>query len=151
MGLPQWGAAFASRHYKLKGGKNLINVLNKKKTILLLSSRGHQKVFEAWFLLVQCAHWVQVCVQLLGTSGLEDRGPLLWLLTFYHHPTNRGHHRDLQLVRVQKLNSPFFPFFFFFVFYLKFCFFSGFCFSWSSCHFDPDENIPASIDYHEIW
>ncbi|XP_034451155.1 Fanconi anemia group C protein isoform X1 [Hippoglossus hippoglossus] len=66
------------------------------------STRGHQKVFEAWFLLVQCAHWVQVSVQLLGTNGLEDRGPLLWLLTFYHHPTNRGHHRDLQLVQARE-------------------------------------------------
>ncbi|XP_019958245.1 Fanconi anemia group C protein isoform X2 [Paralichthys olivaceus] len=66
------------------------------------STRGHQKVFEAWFLLVQCAHWVQVSVQLLGTSGLEDRGPLLWLLNFYHHPTNRGHLRDLQLVQARE-------------------------------------------------
>ncbi|XP_023249311.1 Fanconi anemia group C protein isoform X1 [Seriola lalandi dorsalis] len=65
-------------------------------------TRGHHKVFEAWFLLVQCAHWVQVTVQLLGTSGHEDCGPLLWLLTFYHHPTNRGHHRALQLVHVRE-------------------------------------------------
>ncbi|KAG7223377.1 hypothetical protein INR49_032204 [Caranx melampygus] len=65
-------------------------------------TRGHHKVFEAWFLLVQCAHWVQVGVQLLGESGPEDCGPLLWLLTFYYHPTNRGHHRALQLVRVQE-------------------------------------------------
>lgn len=64
------------------------------------SCRGHRKVFEAWFLLVQCAHWVQVAVQLLVTLGPDDCGPLLWLLTFYHHPTNRGHHRELQLVRV---------------------------------------------------
>uniref|UniRef100_A0A8D3CT24 FA complementation group C n=1 Tax=Scophthalmus maximus TaxID=52904 RepID=A0A8D3CT24_SCOMX len=68
---------------------------------LLPSSRGHHRVFEAWFLLVQCAHWVQVTVQLLGTKGPEDCGPLLWLLTFYHHPTNRGHHRALQLVRLE--------------------------------------------------
>ncbi|XP_071339519.1 Fanconi anemia group C protein isoform X2 [Trachinotus anak] len=65
-------------------------------------SDGHHKVFEAWFLLVQCAHWVQVTLQLLGTSGPEDCGPLLWLLTFYHHPTNRGHHRALQLVHVKE-------------------------------------------------
>ncbi|XP_031712476.1 Fanconi anemia group C protein isoform X1 [Anarrhichthys ocellatus] len=58
----------------------------------------YHKVFEAWFLLVQCAHWVQVAVQLLVTSEPEDCGPLLWLLIFYHHPTNRGHHRALQLV-----------------------------------------------------
>uniref|UniRef100_G3NVE5 FA complementation group C n=2 Tax=Gasterosteus aculeatus aculeatus TaxID=481459 RepID=G3NVE5_GASAC len=62
------------------------------------SGRFHT-VFEAWFLLVQCSHWVQVAVQLLVTSEPEDCAPLLWLLTFYHHPTNRGHHRALQLVR----------------------------------------------------
>uniref|UniRef100_A0A672GIB1 FA complementation group C n=1 Tax=Salarias fasciatus TaxID=181472 RepID=A0A672GIB1_SALFA len=56
-------------------------------------------VFEAWFLLVQCAHWVQVAVQLLATSGPEDCGLLLWLLTFYHHPTDRWHHRAAQLVQ----------------------------------------------------
>uniref|UniRef100_A0A665X6F4 FA complementation group C n=1 Tax=Echeneis naucrates TaxID=173247 RepID=A0A665X6F4_ECHNA len=61
--------------------------------ISLLFCRRQHKVFEAWFLLVQCAHWIQVTVQLLGTSGCEDCGPLLWLLTFYHHPTNRGHNR----------------------------------------------------------
>ncbi|XP_051806822.1 Fanconi anemia group C protein isoform X1 [Acanthochromis polyacanthus] len=61
------------------------------------STRGHYKVFETWFLLVQCAHWVQAAVQLLVTSP-EDCGPLLRLLTFYHHPTNRWHHRALQLV-----------------------------------------------------
>ncbi|KAM7017971.1 Fanconi anemia group C protein [Tautogolabrus adspersus] len=66
------------------------------------SLEGHHTVFEAWFLLVQCAHWVQVAVQLLVTSGPEDGGPLLWLLTFYHHPTNRGHHRAQQLVRAKE-------------------------------------------------
>ncbi|KAM9360479.1 Fanconi anemia group C protein [Symphorus nematophorus] len=66
------------------------------------STRGHYKVFEAWFLLVQCAHWVQVAIQLLVTSEPEDCGPLLWLLTFYHHPTNKGHHRALQLVRAKE-------------------------------------------------
>ncbi|KAL6114034.1 fancc [Pungitius sinensis] len=65
------------------------------------SGRYH-KVFEAWFLLVQCSHWVQVAVQLLVTSEPEDCAPLLWLLTFYHHPTNRGHHRALQLVRCRE-------------------------------------------------
>uniref|UniRef100_A0A3Q2GHW7 FA complementation group C n=1 Tax=Cyprinodon variegatus TaxID=28743 RepID=A0A3Q2GHW7_CYPVA len=54
------------------------------------------RVFEAWFLLAQCAHWVQVAVQLLVTSGPEDCGSLLWLLTFYHRPTNRWHHRAVQ-------------------------------------------------------
>ncbi|MEQ2221234.1 hypothetical protein ILYODFUR_013680, partial [Ilyodon furcidens] len=60
--------------------------------------RGPHKVFEAWFLLLQCGHWVQMAVQLLVTSGPEDCGPLLWLLVFYHHPTNRWHHRASQLV-----------------------------------------------------
>ncbi|TMS04078.1 Fanconi anemia group C protein [Larimichthys crocea] len=64
--------------------------------------RGHHKVFDAWFLLVQCAHWVQAAVQLLVTSGPEDCGPLMWLLTFYHHPTNRWHHRALQLVHAKE-------------------------------------------------
>ncbi|XP_029960966.1 Fanconi anemia group C protein isoform X2 [Salarias fasciatus] len=62
-------------------------------------TRGRHAVFEAWFLLVQCAHWVQVAVQLLATSGPEDCGLLLWLLTFYHHPTDRWHHRAAQLVQ----------------------------------------------------
>uniref|UniRef100_A0A667X8B2 FA complementation group C n=1 Tax=Myripristis murdjan TaxID=586833 RepID=A0A667X8B2_9TELE len=66
------------------------------------SRRGQCVVFEAWFLLVQCAHWVQAAVQLLVTAGPDDCGPLLWLLTFYHHPTNRGHHRTLQLVRIHQ-------------------------------------------------
>ena len=56
-------------------------------------------MFEAWLLLVQCAHWVEVAVQLLVSPGPLDRELLLWLLTFYHHPTNRGHHRTLQLVK----------------------------------------------------
>ncbi|XP_038558540.1 Fanconi anemia group C protein [Micropterus salmoides] len=66
------------------------------------STRGLHRVFEAWFLLVQCGHWMQVAVQLLVTAGPEDCGPLLWLLTFYHHPTNRGHHRALQLVHAKE-------------------------------------------------
>ncbi|XP_041642457.1 Fanconi anemia group C protein isoform X2 [Cheilinus undulatus] len=66
------------------------------------SLEGHHKVFEAWFLLVQCAHWVQVAVHLLASSGPEDSGPFLWLLTFFHHPTNRGHHRAQQLVRAKE-------------------------------------------------
>ncbi|XP_042344212.1 Fanconi anemia group C protein [Plectropomus leopardus] len=66
------------------------------------SSRGHYKVFEAWFLLVHCAHWVQVAVRLLVTSGPEDCGALLWLLNFYYHPTNRGHRRTFQLVCVKE-------------------------------------------------
>ncbi|XP_047236292.1 Fanconi anemia group C protein isoform X3 [Girardinichthys multiradiatus] len=63
--------------------------------------RGPHKVFEAWFLLLQCGHWVQMAVQLLVTSGPEDCGPLLWLLVFYHHPTNRWHHRASQLVQAK--------------------------------------------------
>uniref|UniRef100_UPI0037E74A3B Fanconi anemia group C protein n=1 Tax=Semicossyphus pulcher TaxID=241346 RepID=UPI0037E74A3B len=66
------------------------------------SSEGHHKVFEAWFLLVQSAHWVQVALQLLVTPGPEDSGPLLWVLTFYYHPTNRGHNRALQLVHAKE-------------------------------------------------
>ncbi|KAF3695678.1 Fanconi anemia group C protein [Channa argus] len=66
------------------------------------STRGHHKIFESWFLLVQCGYWVQVTVQLLVMSGPEDCDLLLWLLTFYHHPTNRGHHRALQLVRAKE-------------------------------------------------
>ncbi|RVE68063.1 hypothetical protein OJAV_G00088150 [Oryzias javanicus] len=55
------------------------------------SSRGHHNVFETWFLLVQCSHWVQVAGELLVTSEAEPCSPLLWLLTFYYHPTNRWH------------------------------------------------------------
>ncbi|KAK5871052.1 hypothetical protein PBY51_003954 [Eleginops maclovinus] len=66
------------------------------------STRGHLRVFEAWYLLIQCAHWVQVAVQLLATLQPEDCGPLLWLLTFYHHPTKRGHHRTSQLVHAKE-------------------------------------------------
>lgn len=64
-----------------------------------LSFRGHHRVFEAWFLLVQCVHWVRVAAQLLVALDTQDCGPLLWLLTFYYHPTNRGHQRASQLVR----------------------------------------------------
>ncbi|CAN9513089.1 unnamed protein product [Ophioblennius macclurei] len=62
----------------------------------------HHRAFEAWFLLVQCGFWVQVAVQLLATSGPEDCDSLLWLLTFYHHPTNRWHHRAAQLVQARE-------------------------------------------------
>ncbi|XP_041757358.1 Fanconi anemia group C protein isoform X2 [Coregonus clupeaformis] len=61
-------------------------------------NRGQCGVFEAWFLLVQCANWVEVASQLLVSARPQDCGPLLWLLTFYHHPTNQGHHRTQQLV-----------------------------------------------------
>ncbi|XP_049572641.1 Fanconi anemia group C protein isoform X1 [Syngnathus scovelli] len=60
-------------------------------------------VFEAWFLLVQCSHWVHEAFQLLATAEPRDCHPSLWLLTFYHHPTNRGHQRNQRLVRVQQI------------------------------------------------
>uniref|UniRef100_A0A3Q4H4R7 FA complementation group C n=1 Tax=Neolamprologus brichardi TaxID=32507 RepID=A0A3Q4H4R7_NEOBR len=66
------------------------------------STRGHHNVFEAWFLLVQCAHWVQVAVQLLATSGTEDGDPFLWLLIFYHYPTKRWHHRASRLAQAKE-------------------------------------------------
>lgn len=62
------------------------------------SSRGHYNLFETWFLLVQCAHWVEVAVRLLATSSPENCRPLLWLLTFFYHPTSRGHHRASLMV-----------------------------------------------------
>ncbi|XP_058245339.1 Fanconi anemia group C protein isoform X1 [Hemibagrus wyckioides] len=55
------------------------------------SRRGHRAVFETWFLLVQCGHWIDVAAKLLVSVGSEQSKPLLFLLTFYHHPTNRGH------------------------------------------------------------
>ncbi|KAJ3603778.1 hypothetical protein NHX12_028519 [Muraenolepis orangiensis] len=36
-------------------------------------TRGQRVVFEAWLLLVQCAHWVEVAVQLLVSPGPGDR------------------------------------------------------------------------------
>ncbi|KAJ8414039.1 hypothetical protein AAFF_G00066370 [Aldrovandia affinis] len=50
-------------------------------------------LFESWFLLVQAGYWVDVAAQLLVTSGPEVPPPLLWLLTFYHHPTDLEQHR----------------------------------------------------------
>lgn len=67
------------------------------------SSGGKQRVFDAWFLLIQCGYWVKAALQLLVTSGPEDCDPLLWLLTFYHHPTNKWHHRTSQLVQAKKV------------------------------------------------
>ncbi|KAM6965429.1 Fanconi anemia group C protein [Aplochiton taeniatus] len=64
---------------------------------------GHHAVFEVWFLLVRCGHWVDVAGQLLASARPDNCGALLWLITFYHHPTNRGHHRALQLVAAQGL------------------------------------------------
>uniref|UniRef100_A0A8B9GU08 FA complementation group C n=1 Tax=Astyanax mexicanus TaxID=7994 RepID=A0A8B9GU08_ASTMX len=53
-------------------------------------------VFETWFLLVQCGHWVDAAAELLVSVGSEESEPLLFLLTFYHHPTNRGHQNTQQ-------------------------------------------------------
>ncbi|XP_061527889.1 Fanconi anemia group C protein isoform X2 [Phycodurus eques] len=64
---------------------------------------GGGVVFEAWFLLVQCSHWMQEALQVLANAEPRDCYPLLWLLTFYHHPTNRGHHRNQRLVCVQQV------------------------------------------------
>ncbi|XP_061881720.1 Fanconi anemia group C protein [Entelurus aequoreus] len=63
---------------------------------------GTGRIFEAWFLVVQCSHWVQAALQLLLSTQPIDVDPLLWLLTFYHHPTNRGHCRDVQLVHFKE-------------------------------------------------
>ncbi|TSL10195.1 Fanconi anemia group C protein [Bagarius yarrelli] len=52
---------------------------------------GHRAVYELWFLLVQCGHWVDVAGKLLVSVESEHSKPLLFLLMFYHHPTNRGH------------------------------------------------------------
>lgn len=64
----------------------------------IFSCRGHYNLFETWFLLVQCAHWVEAALRLLPTSSPENCRPLLWLLTFFYHPTNRGHHRASLMV-----------------------------------------------------
>lgn len=48
-------------------------------------------MFEAWFLLVQCGHWIDVAAKLLVSVESEQSESLLFLLTFYHHPTKRGH------------------------------------------------------------
>ncbi|KAJ7993968.1 hypothetical protein DPEC_G00261070 [Dallia pectoralis] len=61
-------------------------------------SRGQCTAFEAWVLLVRCADWVEVASQLLVSATSQGSGPLLWLLTFYHHPTNKGHNREQLLV-----------------------------------------------------
>lgn len=65
-----------------------------KQTNHFLSSlfcRKSRAVFETWFLLVQCGHWVDVAAELLVSLGSEESESLLFLLTFYHNPTNRGH------------------------------------------------------------
>lgn len=62
-------------------------------------SRVYQAVFDGWFLLVQCGFWVDTAAELLVLAESENSEPLLWLLTFFHHPTNRGHQRSHQTVR----------------------------------------------------
>ncbi|XP_043103433.1 Fanconi anemia group C protein isoform X2 [Puntigrus tetrazona] len=58
--------------------------------------RAYQAVFEAWFLLVQCGYWVDTAAELLVLAAPEKAEALLWLLTFFHHPTDRGHQRSQQ-------------------------------------------------------
>lgn len=65
------------------------------------TNRGLALVFETWFLLVCCSDWVEVALQLLVSSEDTDCEAFLWLLTFFHHPTNTGHHRDQLLVSVR--------------------------------------------------
>ncbi|XP_072537048.1 Fanconi anemia group C protein isoform X2 [Salminus brasiliensis] len=60
------------------------------------SQRRRRAVFETWFLLVQCGHWLDAAAELLVSVGSEESEPLLFLLTFYHHPTNRGHQNTQQ-------------------------------------------------------
>uniref|UniRef100_A0A8C1Z0V4 FA complementation group C n=1 Tax=Cyprinus carpio TaxID=7962 RepID=A0A8C1Z0V4_CYPCA len=62
----------------------------------LLTAPSGTAVFEAWFLLVQCGYWVDTAAELLVLAAPENAEPLLWLLTFFHHPTNRGHQRSQQ-------------------------------------------------------
>ncbi|KAI1900067.1 hypothetical protein AGOR_G00046220 [Albula goreensis] len=59
-------------------------------------------VFESWFLLVQAGYWVDVAAQLLITAGPEIQPALLWLLAFYHHPTDLVKHRDYTLVMTRE-------------------------------------------------
>jgi len=42
---------------------------------------------------------VDTAVELLVLAEPENAEPLLWLLTFFYHPTNRGHQRSQQTVR----------------------------------------------------
>ncbi|XP_076145395.1 Fanconi anemia group C protein [Alosa pseudoharengus] len=75
-------------------------------------------VFEVWFLLLQGGGWVDVAAQLLASaqshaassssssfsSSSESKSrALLWLLTFFYHPTNRGHQRTQQWECVQQV------------------------------------------------
>uniref|UniRef100_A0A9J7YID9 FA complementation group C n=1 Tax=Cyprinus carpio carpio TaxID=630221 RepID=A0A9J7YID9_CYPCA len=64
--------------------------------------RAYQAVFQAWFLLVQCGYWVDTAAELLVLAAPENAEPLLWLLTFFHHPTNRGHQRSQQTAEARE-------------------------------------------------
>ncbi|XP_066499691.1 Fanconi anemia group C protein [Hoplias malabaricus] len=64
----------------------------KEEEDVMVRQRQRIAVFEVWFLLVHCGHWVDAAAELLVSRGSEESKPLLFLLTFYHQPTNRGHH-----------------------------------------------------------
>ncbi|TRY86526.1 hypothetical protein DNTS_010145 [Danionella cerebrum] len=58
---------------------------------------AYQSVFEAWMLLVQCGFWVDTAAEMLVLAAPQKLEPLLWLLVFFHHPTNRGHQNSQQV------------------------------------------------------
>uniref|UniRef100_A0A673MBN7 Fanconi anemia group C protein-like n=1 Tax=Sinocyclocheilus rhinocerous TaxID=307959 RepID=A0A673MBN7_9TELE len=66
------------------------------RSLLQSVTENEEAFFEAWFLLVQCGYWVDTAAELLVLAAPENAEPLLWLLTFFHHPTNRGHQRSQQ-------------------------------------------------------
>ncbi|KPP76453.1 hypothetical protein Z043_104196 [Scleropages formosus] len=63
--------------------------------------RWHHRLFESWFLLLQCSDWVDVAAQVLVTSSQESSTTLLWLLAFYYHPANNEQQRTQALVKVR--------------------------------------------------
>ncbi|XP_076859741.1 Fanconi anemia group C protein isoform X2 [Brachyhypopomus gauderio] len=67
------------------------------------SPRQRWAVLQAWFLLVQCGHWVDVAAELLVSAESKQSEPLLYLLMFYHHPTNRGHQSARQTMMVREV------------------------------------------------
>ncbi|XP_018614942.1 Fanconi anemia group C protein [Scleropages formosus] len=60
-------------------------------------NRWHHRLFESWFLLLQCSDWVDVAAQVLVTSSQESSTTLLWLLAFYYHPANNEQQRTQAL------------------------------------------------------
>ncbi|XP_026887562.2 Fanconi anemia group C protein isoform X2 [Electrophorus electricus] len=66
------------------------------------SPRQRRALFEAWFLLAQRGHWVDVAAELLVSVDAEQSEPLLCLLTFYHHPTDRGHQSSQQIMAARE-------------------------------------------------